>query len=238
MRKTHFLILVRVLILFSFIVGTLNVAAQESKNNIDKVYGYDPLLYNGMAYYFYPLPGTKGTQYLFDTFDTQGSVIVRGTQYTNLSLNLDVYNQKLVLKYNNSVGSPSLLEISTAWLQNFNIHGCTFEVVSTGDTTKEIFQVFGKGPSKVMYFQNKKFRADNLTALTDQFFSAVEKSRYVFTGNERKRYRNNRSFVKAFAPEQHDLIWKYIRKHKLTVQRSSDLEITELINYCNTLTGS
>ena len=219
-------------------LGSAKAYAQASDNNPDQVYGYDPLLYNGMVYYYYSTPGTGGTQYLFDAFDQQGSVTVRGVTYTNQELNLDVFNQKLILKYKNTVGSTNLIEISFAWLESFEIKGRHFELVATADTTKEIFQVLGEGPSKVLYYQSKKLLIQSFIESTSHAFSQVQKAMYVFNGHEKIRYKNNRSFVNAFSPDQHDMIRKYIRKHNLTVQKAKDPEMTELINYCNTLTGS
>jgi hypothetical protein len=219
-------------------LGPVEAFAQSSENNPDQVYGYDPLLYNGMVYYYYSVPGTGGTQYLFDAFDTQGSVTVRGVKYTNQVLNLDIFNQKLILKYKNTVGSTNLIEISFAWLESFEINGRHFELVATADTTKEIYQVIGAGPSKILYYQTKKLLIQSFIESTNHAYSQVQRVMYVFNGHEKKKYKNNRSFVAAFIPAQHDMIRKYIRKHNLTIQKAKDSEITELINYCNSLTGS
>ena len=238
MRTVPLMNLSRIFLILAIALGSVKAFAQASENNPDQVYGYDPLLYNGMVYYYYAVPGTGGTQYLFDTFDTQGSVTVRGVTYTNRALNFDIYNQKLILKYQNIVGSTNLIEISFAWLENFEIGGRHFELVASADTTKEIYQVIGSGPAKVMYYQSKKLLIQSFIESTSHAYSQVQRVMYVFNGHEKIRYKNNRSFVAAFIPAQHDMIKKYLRKHNLIVQKAKDSEMTELINYCNTLTGS
>ena len=118
------------LLLLLTAVSSINAFAQASSVNHDPVYGFDHLLYNGKVYSFYPLPGTGGTQYLFDTFDSLGSITVRGVTYTNISLNYDIYNQLLILKYKNAFGSQSMIEISYAWLEKAIIWGINFETRS------------------------------------------------------------------------------------------------------------
>ena len=142
------------------------------------------------------------------------------------------------MKYKNAVGSTNLIEVSFAWLESFEIEGRHFELVATADTTQEIYQVLGAGPAKVMYYQSKKLLIQSLIESTSHTYSQTQKVMYVFNGHEKIRYKNNRSFVAAFNPVQRDMIRKYIRKHNLTVQKAKDSEITELINYCNSLTGS
>ena len=238
MRTVPLLILSRIFLFLAIALGSVDAFAQSVAKDPDQAYGYDPLLYNGLVYYFYSTPGTGGTQYLFDDFDPQGSITVRGVTYTNQALNLDIFNQKLILKYKNTVGSSNLIEISFAWLESFEIKGRHFELVATADTTKEIYQVIGEGPSKVLYYQSKKLLIQSFIESTSHAYSQVQKVMYVFNGHEKIRYKNNRSFVNAFSPAQHDMIRKFIRKHNLTVQKAKDPEMTELINYCNTLTGS
>ena len=70
------------LLLPAIVLWAFSVSAQDTKKNSDQIYGFDPLLYNGRVYYFYPQPGTGGSQYLFDSFDESGSITIRGVTYT------------------------------------------------------------------------------------------------------------------------------------------------------------
>ncbi len=237
MHTVQFRFLSRYFLLPVIVLWAFNLSAQITEKNPDHVYGYDPLLYNGMAYYYYAPPRTTGTQYLFTKFDTEGAVTLRGITYTHLALNYDIFNQQLVLKYINSIGSPTLIQVSFAWLETFEIEGFHFEIIASADSTKEIYQVLGAGSSKILYFQNKKLLIENFKS-TDRYFSRIQRLMYVYNGAGKIRYKNNRTFVAAFASAQRDLIRKYIRKHDLIVQKATDLQMTELINYCNTLTGT
>ena len=219
--------------IFTFI--SIAAFAQVKVENQDQVYGYDPLLYNGRVYAFFQKPGTTGTPYIFADFDTQGSVTLRGVTYTQLSLNYDLYNQQLILNYKTVLGSSSFIELSLAWLETFEIKDLHFEVVTSSDTSKQIFQVLGSGPIQIRYYLFKALLPDTRTASRNYIFTDTEKERFVVSGDKMNRYKNNRSFVGIFNSSQQDAIRKYIRKNKIKVKKANDSKMTELINYCNTL---
>jgi hypothetical protein len=212
--------------------------AQAFEENHDRIYGYDPLLYNGRIYTFSPQPGTIGTQFLYPDFDKKGTATLRGIVYSDLTINYDVYNQQLVLKYVNSIGSGSQIEVSEAWLESFELYGSHFEILSTIDTTKRIFQVLGKGKVKIAYYRRKELALDTRTSSRNHFFSDPLLERFVMIGSKMDKYKNNRSFVAIFNPVQQDIIKKYLRKNKIKVKKANDMLMTDLINYCNTLGGS
>ena len=230
-------LLSRSVLITCFYFVMISAFAQVKVDNQDRIYGYDPLLYNGRVYAFFPKPGTAGTPYIFSDFDTQGSVTVRGVTYTNLNLNYDLYNQQLILNYKTILGSSSFIELSLAWLETFEIKALHFEIVTNTDTSKRIFQVLGSGPYQIRYSLFKALLPDSRTASRNYFFTNTEKEMFVFSGNKMTKYKNNRSFTAAFSPTQQDAIRKFIRKSKIKVKKASDFKMTELINYCNTLSG-
>jgi len=217
---------------------SMTAIAQKPSDNNDPVYGYDPLLYNGRVYYFYPLPGTGGTQYLYGEFDTRGSIIVRGIKYSNLSINYDIYNQQLVLKYTDNIGSTKLIEISKAWLESFILGGSSFEIITNADSTQRIYQVIGSDNVKVLYYRSKDLEIDNAKGAGSRSFTGVRKEMYVLINHRLINFKNNGSFIKAFSPAEQDLIKIYIRKHSINVRKANDFIMTDLINYCNKPTGS
>lgn len=217
------------------VLWACSVSAQVTKKNSDQIYGFDPLLYNGRVYYFYPKPGTLGSPYLFDSFDESGSITVRGITFTNLALNYDIYNQKLVLKYVNAIGSTTLIEISFATLEKANLGGSNFEVVTDANSANRLYQVIGNGIEKIMVYRSKELLIDNLKSNKNHYFSQGSKDMFLMTNGHLISFRNNRSFVKAFNISRQSFIKTYIRSQRIKVKTASDQSMTELINYCNTL---
>lgn len=225
--------------LFSvFVLSSVLVFAQTATENDDQVYGNDPLLYNGRTYVFNTPPGTGGSQFLFETYDTQGAIQLRNTLFTNVTLNYDVYNQRVVLKYKDAISSTSFIEISAAWLQSFELYGSHYEYIPGTDTSKRIYQVLGDGDKKIMFYHRKDLLIDTRTSMRNHYFSGAVKEMYVKKGKSLTRYKNNKSFVKVFDQSSQAGIKKYIRKNKIRVKKANDQVMTELINYCNTLIGS
>lgn len=227
----------RYIVLIAFFSGSLTGLAQVITENNDLVYGYDPLLYNGKMYAFYCEPGTTGTQFLCDDFDKHGEITLRGVTYAELMLNYDLYNQKVVLKYRNPIGSTNLIDISEAWMTTFNLAGKHFELIANSDTSRRIYQVLGNGPGKILYFSHKQYLIDTRVQSRSHYFSDIEREMYLQYANKQLRYKNNRSFVACFSKENQESVKKYLHKERIKVKKANDIRITELINYCNTLTG-
>lgn len=213
--------------------GEFTAYAQVSTKNQDPVYGFDQLLYNGKVYYYYPLPGTAGTQYLFDTFDSLGSITVRGVTFNNINLNYDIYNQHLILKYKNDIGSQSLIEISYAWLEKASFHGSDFITLTRPNSTKRLYQVIGSGPEKILYYRSKELLVDNMKSTKNHYFTSGRKDMYVMTGGTLLLFKSNRDYIKSFNQSRQPLIKTYLHKNKINVKSASDMIMTDLINYCN-----
>lgn len=237
MRRVKILFPWRFIILLVLIMETFSVKAQTPAQNHDQVYGYDPLLYNGLVYRFFVLPQTKGTQYLFDAFDSQGTVTVRGITYTNVSLNYDICNQKLIMKYKNEIGASMLIQISYAWLEKASLGGSNFEVVIVADSSKRLYQVIGNGNVKIMYYLSKEFLLDNTKSTNSQYFSDSRKEMFVAKDGQLKGFRNNGAFIRIFSHGQQSSIKGYIRNHNINVKKAGDRAMNDLMNYCNTLSG-
>lgn len=235
MRVTRISTLPTFLLLLLLAVAILPAAAQRCSKNIDPVNGYDPLLYNGKVYSFHPMPGTVGTQYLFDSFDSLGSITVRGVTYTNLTLNFDIYHQSLILKFKNGLGSQSLIEISYAWLEEASIWGGKFETYKKPGSAKRLYQVLGTGKEKIMYSLRKELLLDNMKSSGNHYFSSVKKDIFVLTGEHLFPIKSNASFIKSFSLTKQSYIKTYLRLHKIKITKANDFRMAELINYCNSL---
>ena len=238
MHTVQFRFLFRYFLIPMIVLWAFSASAQVTKKNSDQIYGFDPLLYNGRVYYFYPKPGTLGSQYLFNTFDEGGSITVRGVTFTNLVLNYDIYNQKLVLKYINAIGSNTLIEISFATLEKASLGGSNFEVVTDANSSSRLYQLIGNGNEKIMIYRSKELLMDNMKSNRNRYFSKGSKEMFLMTNDRLISFRNNRSFVKAFNISRQSFIKTYIHSQRINIKKASDQSMTGLINYCNTLSGS
>jgi hypothetical protein len=225
----------RIVFLFFFVFGVSGIAAQQTGNSIDEVYGSDPLLYNGKYYTFYPPSNTGSHQYFADRQFETGSVIIRGVTYSDLLLNYDIYNQQLILKYKFITGATNLIIISDAWLEMFSYRDANFVILSTPDTLKRIFQTLGTGPKRILYYWRKTLNLDNFYGAKNYVFSAAAREMNVFADNQILEYSNNKGFYSLFDPDKRFAVREYLNKNNIRVKKANDKTMTDLINFCNTL---
>lgn len=213
------------------------VYAQPSDAVPDKVYGLDPLLHNG-KYYTNLLPaGTGGTPFFSGPDFVKGFVVIRGITYDNLLLKYDVFNHQLILLYKTGAGADNQIIISDAWLESFNLGTTHFEMLAAQDTMRQIYQVMGTGPGtdRILYSWRKELALDTRLGATNHEFSDSKKETYLYNGTKLLKYKSNRNFVALFDPAKQVLVKKYLRQQHVKVKKASDWSMTELINYCNTI---
>ncbi len=226
-----FRILISISLLFSFLV----VTAQQSGNNEDNIYGLDPLLYNGRTYSYFLPATTGGSQYLIDNQFENGSVTIRGVTFNNLALNYDIFNQELILKYNTNLAGLRVIIVSDAWLESFSLKNMDFEVITSRDTVKRMYQVIGTGPNRILYFWKKDLELDNVQGSKKYTFTPAKKEMYLYHGANIFKFRNNKIFYSLFGSEKKPFIKDYIRKNKINVKKATDKTMKELISWCNSL---
>ena len=210
------------------------LSAQELISNAE-IQNSDPLLYNGKFYTFHPPLASEGNQFFSDRKFINGTIKLRGVVYTNQMINYDIYNQQLILRYEQSTTGVNQIISSEAWLESFNINETSFEIFSSQDSAKKIFQVIGRGSYRILYYWKKDLELDGFHGSTTFVFSKPEKEMSLYSKGGILKYRNNKSFYSLFEPDKNLLVKSYLRNHKLNVKKADDKSMSELISYCNNL---
>lgn len=232
MKRASFLQVILSLLCLLSVTGAV---AQQAQGITDPVYGTDPLLINGKYYTFFLPSNTEGNQYFADLQFETGSATIRGVTYTGLLLNYDIYNQQLILNYETIIGAHNLITLSDAWLEKFSLRGYDFELISTQDSLKKIFQVLGTGQNRILYYWTKDLSLDSFHGAKNHTFSSAEREMNILTGTHIIKYLNNKSFYSAFEPGKRTTIKEYLKKNHVRVKKALDPAMTEVINYCNSL---
>ncbi len=212
-----------------------SISAQEVNTGFDKIYGLDPKLYNGEIYKYFLRSDTKGNQYLAGPGFTEGSVIIKGVTYDHLQLNYDVFNQLVLLKYDNPLSTNNIISLSKAWLVGFSMGTANFEMIRFQDTSLRICQVLGKGKFRLLYYWTKEQKIDFYYYTPFYVFLPPKKEMFLEIGSEHRKFRNNRNFLSAFDPSIQVSIKKYMRLNKIDTKKADDKTMLELITFCNTL---
>jgi hypothetical protein len=223
---------VTIILLFLFPVS--ETPAQIIRNGNDDVYGFDPMLYNGRYYTFFSPLNARGNQYLNDREFESGTVTLRGVTYTDILLNYDILNQQLLMEYSDAPGISQVIILSDAWIEKFSINERNFAIIQVSENEKRIFQEIGTGQARILYFWKKYMHLESIVGGMRMTFSKPSREMNLFTEGKIVRYRDNKSFISLFMPENKEKLRGYFRNNRINVKKASDKIMEELINYCNT----
>lgn len=204
-----------------------------AQNNIDSIYGLDPLLHNGRNYSFSLSYETVGHPFIHTKNYEPGYIVIRDEKFENILLNYDIYNQEVILKYQDIHGANNLIKLSKAWLRMFYLRNNEFVLMKTEDGQQGFFKVIGSESLKVLYSWQKKMSLSNVAGKSNYQFSEPVKTMYLFKNEEFFRFRNNKSFLAYFDPGKRDSIKKYLTENGINVKRVSDENMLNLITFCS-----
>jgi hypothetical protein len=219
---------------FIFFCLSGNTFSQQNYSGLEKVYGSDPLLYNGKKYDFFPPQGTLGHQYLVSNEPVIGGVTIKGITFKNIKLNYDIYNQELLLTYTDNEESSTLVQVSKAWLESFYLENRYFEKCSFEEETR-FYQVLGSDTLKVLYFWKKYFELDKSFGSKNFSFSAANKNMFVLKNGVLLSFKNKRSFIAIFEPERKTAIKAFLRNSRFKFKHADDTSMAGLIDYISNL---
>ncbi|NVO09416.1 MAG: hypothetical protein HXX16_05585 [Bacteroidales bacterium] len=230
------------LLLFSIftLLSTNNLHCQTNtfpfdlKDSLKSIYGLDPILYNGKLYKYYSQKNIIGNQYFKNELFVQGEVTIRGNKFNNLSLNLDIFNQELLLKYNAPNGFINTIMVSKAWLEEFSIGKSKFKLCAMNNFPERIYQVIGNDSIQIYYYIKKVLNLNNAPGSSNYAY-VTNKSSFIFINKSLHQYNSNRGFIKIFDKIIQPQIKKYLRSNKVKVTYASDNIMEQLINYCNSI---
>jgi hypothetical protein len=126
-------------------------------------------------------------------------------------LNYDVFNQKLLLKYNDESGAEMIIEVSEAWLEGFSLGESEFKCLDINGE-KRIFQVLGDGPYFILYGWRKSLDLNNSVGAERYVFSGPARTQFVLMDGEVRSFGSKASFIKLFKPANKVEIKAYLKE--------------------------
>jgi hypothetical protein len=210
----------------------LNSICQDILTEDSRIYGRDPLLFNGDKYTYYVPSGTEGNQFLAGEQFSPGIIKFNGAVFQVSRINYDIYNQQVVLEYSNEAGASNFIKLSQAWLESFQIGDQYFELSALPDGSPKIYQVLAAVDIRILFYWYKTLSLDMGTGSKNYVFSSPKKNCYLQMKDRCVEYKSNKSFLSVFQEEEQLSIRKFMKSHHLNVKKASDRSLTELINYC------
>ena len=237
------------LLLFFCCLISENIFPQGSFQEFDNRYGLDPQVFNGRKYSYFLPSGTGGHQYWLSQEFAEGFLEMRGKgdgetgrkgeeekgRYREVYfLNYDVYNQKVLLKFEDESGAVQIIEMPDSRLDGFSLGDARFEILPYEEQDR-IFQVLGNDKYKILIYCRKDLKLSNSTGYATYSFSLPLKTRYVLTEDRIRQFGSKGSFIKIFDPSVKPLINNYLKDKKISLKQASDRELSDLIDYISKL---
>jgi hypothetical protein len=226
--------LIRSLLLLFLLFYSGAMISQDVFSDLDRAYGLDPGIYNGKKYSYFLPSATQGNQFFSSSEFINGGVVVKGVNWWGLLLNYDVYNQKLLLQYNDERGAAQIIEVSEAWLEGFSLG--TREFTYFGDNAgSRIYQVLGDGKYRVLFYWRKTLTLSTSMGSGGYAFSAPLKTQYVLIEGELYPFGSRGSFIKLFNPAHKAEIKNYLQSNRINLKKAPEQSMKDLINYISNL---
>ncbi len=194
----------------------------------------DPLIQNGI-YYVYPYYNAEGHPFLGDKEFKTGTVIFRDKLYDGIGLNYDIFNQQVILsRKSGDVFQMTLLPEN--FVSGFSIENRLFRSESFDQQPTQYYQVVAETGTLSCYYSWYKNRLESRNSGDYMIFSFSDPKRrnYLILKGILYRYKNNRSFIKAFPEPARATIREYMKENRIQVGEVNDTLMNEVIRYCHT----
>lgn len=211
----------------------------EIYHKTQRIYGIDLELINGIIYNNI-YKRAIGHPFFLEPKLYKGELLFRGKSYNDIELIYDLFRQQILI--NNTTDSNEIwLFLPSEFISEFSLNNKRFKKYSLNGLPARFYQVIGNTDSIMcLYYWKKNRRTVGHTEAGYLYeYTNEMKTCYLLMDNKLSRYKNNYSFIKLFPDEIKGDIRKYIQNnHILNVTRSSDIKISELIDYCYKLKSS
>lgn len=211
------------------------VNAQELKNNFDEVYNMDPELYNGAVFTGVYRGHIDGTQFFVSADFYTGDLGLQTHVYKEQKLNLDVYDQKVLLSFKNDINAVKIIELPLANIKYFYLDSKYFEVLPWQDDNYRIFQVFGDDNMKIIIHWSRTLNAGTGSRNNRSNFSNLKKLIWIYKEESYFPIKNNKTLIKLYSLDQQTKIKKWLKENRLKLQKTDDEGIQLIIDYIQEL---
>ena len=203
------------------------------EETLDK-YGTAPLLRNGV-FYEYPYFSAEGHPFLHDNNFSQGAVHYRNKYYPYVSIKYDIFHQQVILNQEQA-GEMVQIKLTEEFVPAFSIGAMHFRKL-TLEEASAYYQVVAEAPGimSCRYWHKSRNESHDNKAYKTFVFGEEQYRNYVLIGDRVSRFRNNRTFVKAFPDTLRKPLRDYLRSNDIHVRSCNAATMQQLIDHCHRL---
>ena len=233
MRKSYTITMVLMGLLWLADIDAQQQSITDYLAECERLYGSDADLVNGEKY-FYPYTRSDGDPFFFSE-PRQVVIKVHEKEFAGQLVRYDIFNQQVVLDFNDIYGGTTSLVLRNEWVESFSFEEHLFKRMKGPEGDAGYFQVVVDGPISCVYTWSKSYLLNLNSGVQSYYFTDPLKESFLVINNTFFPYRNNRTFLKAFDSGQQKTIKQFMRQSKVKVNKSPDWQMRHLIEYCNSL---
>ncbi len=224
--------------LLAALLGLSNLCAQQASitdylAECERKYGNDADLVNGEKY-FYPYRQSQGDPFFFP--ESRSAVIkVHEKEFAEQQLRYDVFNQKLILDFQDIYGASSSLVMRDEWVEAFSFEKQDFVRMTGPEGAPGYYQLVVGGHVSCVYKWSKEQLLNLTSGVQSFYFTEPTKDSYLVIEGQFYPYRSNKAFLKAFNPERQKQVKLFMKEAKVKVNKAPDSQIRHIVEYCNSL---
>lgn len=207
----------------------------EYLEECERKYGSDAKLVNGEKYY-YPYGKAGGDPFFFSEA-REAVVKVHEKEFPGQMVKYDVFNQQVILDFDDIYGGVTSLVLRNEWVESFRFETILFKRMAGPEGELAYFQVVVEGPITCVYSWKKDYLLNLNSGVQNYYFTEPSKESFLVIDQSFYPYRNNRTFLKAFDSAQQKSIKQFMRQSKVRVNKSPEWQMRHLIEYCNSLSN-
>lgn len=165
--------------------------------------------------------------------DSRASIIFQNVRYEGLTIQVDENNQQIVI--NQDAGQPKIMNLlANEFVSEFTMNKMHFKKLQFEGQEEAFYQVIAEEESVRCYYYvyKNRFKSQDEGDRTVFVFSEEDYRSYLMVKDQIYRYRNNRSFLKAFHGQAKTDIRNYLKNNHIKVNRSDEKILKDLISFC------
>ena len=201
---------------------------------VEKSYGQDQELVNGMQYYN-KHSRSLGNPYLLGGQVLQGSVTIRGVIYNNVWLRYDIHAQHVEVAYQTMNGADNQVILVGDRVNRFSIRNQEFRRMCLLGEAEQFYQVLGSDKIFCYISWEKKLVPVSGNSLFIEEFTAAKRSYLLELDGVIIPFQNKKGFVKLFPEDRQKEVKRLIRTNHVQLRSASPEQIDQLLSVVNLL---
>lgn len=204
------------------------------RERAEKQYGPDPDLLNGRKYNFM-YRSAEGNPFFEVPGVHSSDIQIKGKLYKDQKISFDIYNQLLVLEFEDVSGASSSIVLNEKVVDYFTLGYLVFRKFPDKNGLERFGQVVYQDRISCVYFWKKNYLSELEDGQRYYRFSEPVRDAVIIQGSQVEAYGNKRSFLKCFSKRYRKQIKVRMRAQRINPRKANVLEMQSLLKYINQL---